>query len=370
MGYSDEGAQLVRRCTRLIKKSHTFFWAATPTCSNGLEGSKDEDPDAIDDRAIRRGADPIGPLLLSAEGLEQLVQAGELTAKERQALLESGLPPSQYAFILLQWVGLYAMGGLKAGTLRGSNGFEENLLRQLTGLRAEYFNVGDYAAGRMPLAYVQRVQVLSTRSSSSRPSRSARARLAIPATSLLTLFFKGLLELSKSFLDPFGNEAAGQNIRVDVLVSELNFGASSRWAKAGAGSRTRRARRRRRRPCPWDSSDGGCIGRPLRCKLSIEYPPHRENFLCLSGSTDPTIALLEAPEAVLQPLCCAGAPPMAASSRKAIRPTRGAVAAADRLPRIGEAEAAEPGPLILGSVVEEQRHHLRQPARRGNDERR
>ncbi len=237
VGYSDEGAQLVRRCTRLIKKSHTFFWAATPTCSNGLEGSKDEDPDAIDDRAIRRGADPIGPLLLSAEGLEQLVQAGELTAKERQALLESGLPPSQYAFILLQWVGLYAMGGLKAGTLRGSNGFEENLLRQLTGLRAEYFNVGDYAAGRMPLAYVQLVQVLIDSLVLLAPFSlyPELGSLAIPATGLLTLFFKGLLELSKSFLDPFGNEGyPGQNIRVDVLVSELNFGASSRWAKAGA----------------------------------------------------------------------------------------------------------------------------------------
>ena len=51
---------------------------------------------------------------------------------------------------------------------------------------------------------------------------------------LLTLFYKGLLELSKSFLDPFGNEGyPGQNIRVDVLVSELNFGAGGRWVKAG-----------------------------------------------------------------------------------------------------------------------------------------
>ena len=51
---------------------------------------------------------------------------------------------------------------------------------------------------------------------------------------MLTLFFKGLLELSKSFLDPFGNEGfPGQNIRVDVLVSELNFGARSRWVQAG-----------------------------------------------------------------------------------------------------------------------------------------
>ena len=54
------------------------------------------------------------------------------------------------------------------------------------------------------------------------------------ATVLITLFFKGLLELSKSFLDPFGREGyRAHNIRVDVLVSEMNFGASSRWTNAG-----------------------------------------------------------------------------------------------------------------------------------------
>jgi len=56
----------------------------------------------------------------------------------------------------------------------------------------------------------------------------------IISTGLLTLFFKGLLELSKSFLDPFGREGyRAHNIRVDVLVSEMNFGASSRWVDAG-----------------------------------------------------------------------------------------------------------------------------------------
>lgn len=56
----------------------------------------------------------------------------------------------------------------------------------------------------------------------------------IISTGLLTLFFKGLLELSKSFLDPFGREGyRAHNIRVDVLVSEMNFGASSRWINAG-----------------------------------------------------------------------------------------------------------------------------------------
>ena len=52
---------------------------------------------------------------------------------------------------------------------------------------------------------------------------------------MATVFYRGFLELSKSFLDPFGNEGfPGQNIRVDVLVSELNFGAQSRWSAAGA----------------------------------------------------------------------------------------------------------------------------------------
>ena len=43
------------------------------------------------------------------------------------------------------------------------------------------------------------------------------------------------MDLSKSFLDPFGIEGyPGQNIRVDVLVSELNFGSARRWVNAGS----------------------------------------------------------------------------------------------------------------------------------------
>lgn len=84
----------------------------------------------------------------------------------------------------------------------------------------------------MPLAYVQFVQILVDTLVWLSPFSlySGLGSLSIPFVGLLTLFFKGLLELSKSFLDPFGNEGyPGQNIRVDVLVSELNFGAASRW---------------------------------------------------------------------------------------------------------------------------------------------
>ena len=285
----------------------TFFWAATPTCSNGVTDFDDDGFDDGDADALRDGRESIGPLLLSAEGLNSLVDAGELTEAEVEAMLRSGLPPSQYAYILCEWVGLYAMDGLRSGSLRGGGGFEENLLRQLGLLRSEYFNIGDYAAGRMPLAYVQLVQVRRfkrrftrrfkrcyTRSFKRRthacpcahPSPRAmgipaRAQvlidslvvlapfalypelgvLSVPATGLLTLFFKGLLELSKSFLDPFGNEGSpGQNIRVDVLVSELNFGAASRWVRAGAELPS---------PTPGDASGQaqGAVVRPASTNL-------------------------------------------------------------------------------------------------------
>ena len=220
---NNEAAVLVERVTRLIKKSHTFFWAASPTCSNGFIDGEFEKSD-------------IGPLLLSPAGLQELVEVGELTKEEVGALLESGLPPSQYAYVLLEWVGIYIRDGLASGLLpNATGGWEENILRQLTMLRGEYFNIGDYTAGRMPLAYVQLVQILVDSLVILAPFSlySQVGDLSIALVPLLTLFFKGLLELSKSFLDPFGVEGyRSQNIRVDVLVSEVNFGAGNRWVKA------------------------------------------------------------------------------------------------------------------------------------------
>ena len=227
--------ELVHRCTRLLRKGHSFFWAATPTVSDGLA-----DEDDVDHRMYNVQEEEIGPMLLSAEGLRGLAQAGELTKEEADALLSSGLPPTQYTYVLLEWVGLYFMEGLELEIIGHKNGqpntgLEENVLRQLSMLRGEYFNIGDMCSGRMSLAYVQFVQVLVDVLVALAPFSlySDMGSLSVPLTGLLTLFFKGLLELSKSFLDPFGVEGyPAQNIRVDVLVSELNFGAASRWVTA------------------------------------------------------------------------------------------------------------------------------------------
>lgn len=139
-GYSDESQELVSVCTRLIRVCHIFFWAATPTASNGLNDSErfiidaEKCPLPVDD-------DHIGPLLLSPYGLKALVKTGQLTKEEAESLTMTDLPPSQYAYILLVWVGLHCMTGMEDGRLRGGPGFEENVLRQLTSLRASMVSV-------------------------------------------------------------------------------------------------------------------------------------------------------------------------------------------------------------------------------------
>jgi hypothetical protein len=233
-GFSNRAEKFVTMCMRYVRLSHTFFWAATATSSNGLNDCEEYLRDSSD--SIPVDDDHIGPLLLSPYGLKALVKNGQLTKEEREGLMGSGLPPSQYAYILLVWVGIRVMEGIKDGTLQGGAGFEENVLRQLATLRGCMFDIDDFRAGRMPLAYVQLVQVLVDSLVVISPFAlyPSVGLLSVPLVGLLALFFRGLLALSKSFLDPFGVEGyVEQCIHVDVLVSELNFGAAKRWISAG-----------------------------------------------------------------------------------------------------------------------------------------
>ncbi|KAL7535937.1 hypothetical protein ACHAXR_006820 [Thalassiosira sp. AJA248-18] len=233
-GFSKRAEEYVTLCMRYVRLSHTFFWAQTATSSNGLNDCEEYLKDESD-ITIPVDDEHIGPLLLSPYGLRALVDAGQLSKEERVGLMGSGLPPSQYSYILLVWVGIHVMEGLKTGTLQGGPGFEENIFRQLATLRACMFDIDDFRAGRMPLAYVQLVQVLVDSLVVISPFAlyPSVGILSIPLLGLLALFFRGLLLLSKSFLDPFGVEGyEEQCLNVDVLVSELNFGAASRWINA------------------------------------------------------------------------------------------------------------------------------------------
>lgn len=230
---------LVEDIARYLRMSHTFFWASTPTHSDGFGDTHHTEGGILgDDELFHRNFDAsqFGTMLLSDEGLDMLVDYEQITRREREALIATGLPPSQYPYVMLEWAGIRCIDGMEKGELRGTQAMEDNILRLLNELRAEYFNIGDYNAGRMPMAYVQVMEVFVDTLTFLSPLAlyTKMGTFNILSTGLLTLFFKGLLELSKSFLDPFGREGyRAHNIRVDVLVSELNFGASSRWIDAG-----------------------------------------------------------------------------------------------------------------------------------------
>jgi hypothetical protein len=58
--------------------------------------------------------------------------------------------------------------------------------------------------------------------------------VSVPLVLLLVFFYSGVLELSKSFLDPFGNAGSlAQNIDTEVLVTEMNRDLP-RWAATNA----------------------------------------------------------------------------------------------------------------------------------------
>lgn len=58
--------------------------------------------------------------------------------------------------------------------------------------------------------------------------------LSVPLVVLLVFFYSGVLQLSKSFLDPFGNAGSlAQNIDTEVLVTEMNRDLP-RWSATGA----------------------------------------------------------------------------------------------------------------------------------------
>lgn len=163
---SRDSKRLVSDVTRLLRMSHTFFWASTPTHSDGF-GDVHHTLGGIvgdDDLELTKDFDPsqFGPILMSQDGLNMLVRRGQLTENEKQALIATGLPPSQYPFILLEWAGIRCVDAFESGELRGGPGFEENLFKYFTQCRAEYFSIGDFNSGRMPMAYGKHCVISAT----------------------------------------------------------------------------------------------------------------------------------------------------------------------------------------------------------------
>ena len=243
--YLPAAETLLADVARNVRTFHVFFWV-------GMTG-KNTRQDRV------KGMAPLA-LLRHDRGLKALRRRGALTERELETLLGPGGPSAKGRYhVVLEWIVTRCVDAKRRGLLVGGAGMETVLLDKCCLLRATCASIGDDMDARMPLACAaaQFCGILARNSARNSLSRlSVRPRryvhlvqilvdsllvlaplalyprlglLAAPLAGMATVFYRGFLELSKSFLDPFGNDdSLSENLQVDCLVTEINNG-SERW---------------------------------------------------------------------------------------------------------------------------------------------
>eukprot|EP00555_Chaetoceros_dichaeta_P007425 CAMPEP_0198270568 /NCGR_PEP_ID=MMETSP1447-20131203/45556_1 /TAXON_ID=420782 /ORGANISM="Chaetoceros dichaeta, Strain CCMP1751" /LENGTH=338 /DNA_ID=CAMNT_0043962663 /DNA_START=1 /DNA_END=1017 /DNA_ORIENTATION=+ len=173
--------------------------------------------------------------LLTLQGMRRLVERGVITEAERTILSDPQNLVTQRHSTVLMWIARLFVDARKAGHIGGGDGFEQHFLDKIHVIRSKYGAIGDELQGRMPLAYAHIVQVLIDVVLWMYPlmaySTGMTPFLGIFGTGLLTIFYQGLFDLAKQFLDPYDNESYGKGedpLCIDTLISESNAG-SVRW---------------------------------------------------------------------------------------------------------------------------------------------
>ena len=141
------------------------------------------------------------------------------------------MPETQRHAVVLGWIARRVAQARTAKLLDGGAGMEGQILEKMLLLRAVCASIADDAVARMPLAYVHLVQILVDALVALAPFAlySRLGVFVVPLCGLLAIFYRGFLVLSKSFLDPFGNEdSLSENFSLHCLVCETN-GGSIRW---------------------------------------------------------------------------------------------------------------------------------------------
>ena len=174
-------------------------------------------------------------LLGTERGLEALLARDALTKHEHTLLVDNPrLSETQRHSAVLEWIVARFVDAHRAGMLLGGAGLEMRFLEEACKLRASAGSIGDDAAARMPLAYVHLVQLLVDTLVFFAPFAlyPKLGVLTVLLSPILVIFYRGFLQLSKSLLDPFGNEdSTDENLSIGTLLCETNAG-SLRWSAA------------------------------------------------------------------------------------------------------------------------------------------
>ena len=177
-------------------------------------------------------------VLQTRAGLERMASRGLMTSKQLECLLQLDLPEDQRHSACIEWMMVRTDQGIEDGTLISDAAHRQMLIAYICNLRGTFASIGDKLDGRMPLAYTHFVQVLVDAFVWTAPIAlyAELGAWSVICVGVLTLFYTGLLDLAKIFLDPLNNEDFyGNSIFMDigVLIRESNAG-STRWKRGAA----------------------------------------------------------------------------------------------------------------------------------------
>jgi predicted membrane chloride channel (bestrophin family) len=209
--YTEESRRLLENVARNLRLFHMLFWAWQVRPARG---------DEVMSIAVLR----------TERGINRLFERKQMTKKEHELLAGDSfrLRDSQRPSVVLEWIAARFVAAKQAGLLEGGAGMESTFLDKVLLLRSVCASIGDDPTARMPLAYVHLVQVLADSLIVLAPFAlyTKLGVFTIPLVGILTTFYRGFLVLSKSFLDPYGNEdTLTENFSIHCLINESNAGS-------------------------------------------------------------------------------------------------------------------------------------------------
>ncbi|KAL3939592.1 MAG: hypothetical protein SGBAC_005705 [Bacillariaceae sp.] len=200
--YTAEGKQLIDDTSSYMRLFHVLMWA---TFSKRLK------------------------VLLSDTGLRRMVSRGLLSLKQYETLR---LLPEEvgYPNACMIWILTRCLKAMNDGSLANDPVLREQIYIKVLELRCACAGIPDLLAAVIPLAYAHLVQILVDIFIFLSPFAlySELGAWSTPAVALLTIFYSGLLDLSKLLLDPLDNDDFyndSVNMDIPVLIRESNSGS-------------------------------------------------------------------------------------------------------------------------------------------------
>lgn len=209
--YTKEAEQLMDDVGHYTRLFHVLFWAS---CARRFN------------------------VLRTPQGLERMATRGLISSRQLKVLESLDIPNHALHNAPIEWIMIRANEGMTEGALLNDGSVRDRLLELLGELRGLYDSVGGKLVCRMPLPYTHFVQILVDTFVMIAPVAlyPDLGFYSVFCVGVLTLFYTGLMDLAKVFLDPLDNDDFTQNsidMDVGVFIRESNA-ASIRFKNAAA----------------------------------------------------------------------------------------------------------------------------------------